>query len=166
MRIRYNVLILALIGLTASLYAQRTAPPSPAAMLLRHRTELRLSNAQIKQLEALDQRYLREARPTEEHLIETRASERRIRAKEGELTPQERQQLSADRAAMRKDLEQIRSLRQANREEAWKILTPEQRTRAEQMMKEHAKERRGTKKPGKKPTTPKRSGSQFQLWFR
>lgn len=165
MRIRINLLALALIGISASLYAQRAAPPSPAAMLLRNRTELRLSNAQIKQLEALDQRYIREARPAEERLLQTRASERRLRAKEGELTPQESQQLSADRAAMRKEAEQLRTIRQANRDEAWKVLTPEQRTKAEQMMKERTKERRGTKKPGQKPAQPK-NGSQFQLWFR
>lgn len=166
MSVGYRILALALVGLTASVYAQHPAPPSPAAMLLRHRNELRLTTAQIKRLEALDQSYIRNARPTEERLLKTRASERRLRAKQGELTDQERMELSAERAALRKDLQQLRSVRQTNREEAWQVLTTDQRTRAEQLIREWMRERRGARGQGKKPARPGKRESQLELWLR
>jgi len=166
MSVGHRILVLALCGLTASVYAQHPAPPSPAAMLLRHREELRLTAAQIKQLEALDKSYVRDARPTEERLLETRASERRLRAKQGELTEEERMQLSVARAELRKDLQRLRSIRQTNREEAWKVLTTDQRARAEQLLRERLRERRDKREPGKKPAGTGERTSGLEYWLR
>jgi hypothetical protein len=166
MQAKHALIALAFIGVSASVYAQTAAPPSPAAVLLKERKSLQLSSAQVKQLEALDRKYTHEARPVEERMMKTRASERRLRAKEKTLTPAERETLSRDRAAMRKDAEEISSFRRTNRAEAMKVLTPTQRTKAEQMMKERAAKHPSTKKPAKKSTQHpmgRPSGSRLQL---
>lgn len=144
MQFKNALVALAVIGASASLYAQKTAPPSPAAILLRERSALQLSNAQVRQLEELDRRYTTSARPVEERMMKTRAADRRLRAREKELTPAERQQLSRDSTALRKDAMELRNMRRENREAAMKVLTPAQRTKAEQMLKERVQERRGT----------------------
>ncbi len=154
MRIKPAIVALTLIALTASVYAQTAAPPSPAAVLLRERSQLQLSAAQVKKLQELDRRYTREARPAEERLLRNRAAERRLRAREKDLSPAERQELSRDRAAMRKAAEEVSALRRANREAAWKVLTPAQRTKAEQIMRERAQRSRGVKQPRERARKP------------
>jgi hypothetical protein len=158
MQLKNALVTLALVAISASVYAQNTAPPSPAAILLRERSSLQLSNAQVRQLEDLDKRYSNSARPVEERMMKTRAADRRLRAREKELTPAEKQQLSRDSTALRRDARELSTLRRQNRDAAMKVLTPAQRTKAEQMLKERASERRGTSgKPGKK--APAHKGS-------
>lgn len=155
MQFKNALVALAVIGVSASVYAQNSMPPSPAAVLLRERSALQLSNAQIRQLEALDRSYTNTARPVQERMTRTRAADRRIRAQDRELTPAEREQLRRDSTALRRDAMELRNLRRENREAAMKVLTPSQRAKAEQMTKERVDKRR--RAPGKK--TPSRSGS-------
>jgi hypothetical protein len=165
MQTRPAFIALALFGLTASPYAQNRVPPSPAAILIREREELKLSSAQVKKLQELDRKFTHDTRPVQERMMKNRAAERRLRAKEKELTPAERQEMSRDRAAIHKDTEELASMRRANRAEVLKVLTPAQRTKAEALMKERAEQRRAPasgKKPAHRPTG-RPSGSLLQL---
>lgn len=158
MQLRNTLVALALIGVSASVYAQNAAPPSPAAILLRERSELQLSSTQVKQLEELDKKYTTSARPVEERMMKTRAADRRLRAREKELTPAERQQLSRDSTAMHHDAAALSTLRRENRDAAMKILTPAQRTKAAQMMKQRASEKRGSGHHGTKAPAHHKGG--------
>lgn len=166
MSVRYQLIAVILIGLTASVFAQQAAPPSPAALLLRHRSEIRLSTSQIRRLEALDKSYVLEVRPVEARILQTRASERRVRSRGVELTEKEQEAMSADRIAIRRDLRRLQAIRDANWDEAWRILTPMQRARAEDLVREGARGRRGERAIGRGRAGSDSVDSRIERWLR
>lgn len=142
MKIRRVLLAITFLGVAAPLSAQQRAP-SPAAMILSHRSELNLTAAQESKLRELDKHYMSQVRPTEERLARSRAAERRLSAVKSP-TASQREELRMEHERVRKERSEIASMRRTNREEAMKVLTPAQRTKAESMVKERVSKARKT----------------------
>lgn len=135
--------------------------PGSVDMLLRHRTELKLSDDQIRRLEAIRSNYEAKNSPLLAQLRQAWA-ERPDSMRRGAMSPERRgamrdslramtpEQRNAMRDSMRqrreefrkqhpeveKAMTQLRENRQAERKEALAVLTPEQKQSLEQRMKE------------------------------
>lgn len=109
----------------------------PVEVLLRHRDQLGLTDAQVARLQALDARMEERNRPLVERLLEMR------RAHRGERRDRERPLTEEERREMRRRKEQarplMREIRQNNREamsQVGEILTEEQKTRLREIIRE------------------------------
>jgi Spy/CpxP family protein refolding chaperone len=148
MKIRRVLLAIAFLGFAAPLHAQ--GDPSPAAILLSERSQLNLTAEQERKLRDLDHHYMTQVRPVEERMARSRAAERRLSAVKSP-TASQREELRTEQARVRKERSEIASMRRTNREEAMRVLTPAQRTKAEEIMKHKVSKHRKTH-PTKKHT--------------
>jgi Spy/CpxP family protein refolding chaperone len=126
---------LTLAAAPATLYGQGpTVAGNPAARLLEHRAELSLTAEQVKRLEELNRR-------TTQQDAELRSRLEALRGKPaGEpllmwnMTPEQREQLAANRAAMQPLAQELRSIHARAAADASAVLTPEQRTKADSFL--------------------------------
>lgn len=144
---RYIPLALVLIVLTTSVYALRPIPPGPAAILLKQRSELRLSDAQARRLRKIDGEFVARVRPIHQRVEAARIRARQLRRDDRSHTPRERVQLDEDYATMRLDTERIATIRAAARRDAMMVLTPSQRARADELTGDRPRKRETRKTP-------------------
>ncbi len=153
-----SFLIAALTGLFLALPAAATAQQeskrehrrqSAADMLLEQRSDLKLSDDQVKRLEAVRAKYDQMNQPLVEQVSKV-WGDRPSRDSLQSLTPDQRRQLRAERKQRREEIrkqnpevetamKQLRENRKAARKDALAILTPEQ----QQMVKQRMEKRRG-----------------------
>lgn len=142
---RYKLLALVLIGLTASVYAQTVAPTSPAAVLLRQRSELQLSKSQVRRLQEFDRQFIAQVRPIHERMRQARAAERRSRASDTQRTPRERREFAEGHNESRRDAARIAEIRRDIQGESMKVLTPSQRAKADSLRRDSHDPRKSLK---------------------
>lgn len=107
----------------------------PLATLLRDREALRLTAAQVTQLEAVQQRLIQQNRPLVEQLLQIRRNlgePPRIRPQE--MTPEQRRQWERHVEQARPIMQQIRRHNHQAMEEVRSVLTPEQREQLRQRL--------------------------------
>lgn len=121
------------------LHEVRTAPHGAAVgSLLRYRTELQLTDAQIARLQAITQRLEAQNQPLLQRLRDAGIPvrpERRARVRE--MTPAQRQELRRKLEANRPTLQQLRQNMHGAMREAREVLTLEQQQRMRELMREH-----------------------------
>lgn len=160
MQRKHSLLLSALVGLGVALPAATaaqtvdSAPPrlearhghrmhGAAERLLRHRSELQLTEQQVKGLEAIRVRYQEKNRPLIELVRAGQEARPERRAGPPSRTPEEREKSRAEYRQQREEflkqhpdvasaMNQLRAHSEAARNEALAILTAEQRQRVEQ----------------------------------
>ncbi|MGH7528505.1 MAG: Spy/CpxP family protein refolding chaperone [Gemmatimonadales bacterium] len=157
-----SFLIAALTGFFLALPAAATAQQESkrehgrygaADMLLEHRSDLKLSDDQVKRLEAVRAKYEKMNQPLVEQVSKLWGDRPSSDSLES-LTPEQRRQLRAERKQRREEIRkqnpevetamnQLRDNRKAARKEALAILTPEQQQIAKQRMAKRHGEWRG-----------------------
>ncbi|MBV9772470.1 MAG: hypothetical protein JO040_00880 [Gemmatimonadetes bacterium] len=121
---------------------QQGARRGPVAALIEHRSDLNLSNDQVRRLQEIDRDLQQRTQPLRQRLQQSRGGFQR-----GQNRQNGQQPSSADRQRMeqaRPVMDQLRRLNQDARERAFAVLTPQQRQVAQSFVREQGQgERRG-----------------------
>jgi Spy/CpxP family protein refolding chaperone len=111
----------------------------PAGMLLSHRTELKLTDDQVRKLETIRSTYQEKNRPLMEQIRPARGDSQ-SRADRRQMTPEQRQQAwqqaraQAQRPEAQKAMRELRANRQAATKEARAVLTADQQKWVDERM--------------------------------
>lgn len=136
----------------------------PVDALLKHRTELRLTDDQVTRLRAIDQRLEEQNRALREQLRANGLDAARERGRRTrELSEQERDQLRERMQAARPVMERIRENNRAARDQVRQVLTPEQQDRLRNLRFQKRQQMHG-ERAGKRgeQRRPRRDGARRQ----
>jgi hypothetical protein len=104
--------------------------------LIRHRADLQLSTEQVARLQEIDARMRERNRPYVQKLLELRhGSHFDPHVRREEMTPQQRAEFDRRVAEVRPLLERIRENNRAAMKEVGSVLTPEQKTRLRDLLR-------------------------------
>lgn len=134
---RHGPYILALALITAGAASAQepvTTSQGPVARLLAHRAELSLSEDQVRQLEAIDQKYVQQNREVVAKLELLRGQSVGQPLRVRDMAAADREQLLANRAALRPLTQQLRASHQGAISEARGVLNAEQNGQADQYL--------------------------------
>jgi|SRR5690606_317169 len=159
MKIRGLLLILALASAPAEVAAQGHREPGaaehsrsgPVEMLLRDRTRLELSAAQVERLEAIERRMEERNRPLVTRLVQMRRDiHSEFHGRDRELEPAEREEYQRRVERAKPLLREIRENNRAAMREVGEVLTSEQKERLREMLRTLHERRRADEKGGRR----------------
>jgi hypothetical protein len=135
MRYAAHVIVLALVAMPAATHAQapETRPGNPAARLLNYRTELSLTADQVRRLEEIDRRASEQGLHLRTRLEALRGAPMGQTLRFRDMTPEQREQLAANRGEIEPLMAQLRALHAQTIADSREVLTVEQSDRARGM---------------------------------
>ena len=152
MRIALAVALIATVARAqspdTSALKQPMDPENPTAFIILHRSELRLADSQVTQLQTIGVQLTRQMRPLKDSLDDLRpASGRPQTPPTTPMTPEKRDSVLATRRATARLLGEMHDAGRSAREQSVAVLNPDQQKKLQSIQDELALEARVSRRP-------------------